>query len=91
MADGHPVTDQGWFPGIHMHDDAILEVGALPDADRSDVPTEDRPEPDTRARADLDIADDHRIRCDKNIRRDTGKLAPEGQDRRHAGSSLVRT
>ena len=50
-----------------MHDDVLLDIAARADADRLVVATQDRAEPDADARAETDIADDHRIRRDPDV------------------------
>ena len=89
VADGDVGADVGAEGvGVHMHDGAVLEVGALADADLVHVAADDDAEPQVGVLPDLHVADDGGRRRDENIVGDAGQDVPVGQDQAGHGVLL---
>ena len=90
MANGDAVADVGTKSmAVDVDDGAVLDVGALANSDLIHVATHDAAVPHTAARTDLDVADDHRRRCDEGVVSDFRHHTAVGQYMvRHANSFL---
>ena len=78
VADGHLVTDVGRVRAPHhVHDGAVLDVGAGADADLVDVAAHHAVHPDARLRADHHIPDDLGALVHEDRRVELGPLAAE--------------
>ena len=73
-------ADQGRQVGGAVDHSAVLDGGALADADEVAVRTQDGRGPDRRAGADLDLSDEHRVRMHPCSRIDVWFVLTEGID-----------
>jgi hypothetical protein len=67
-----------------VDDRAVLDVGALADADVEDVAADDGAEPDRGVRADVHVADDLRRVLDEGGRVNLRVRAAEGSNHKRA-------
>ena len=74
---------------VAMHDGAVLKVGPRAHANGIHVAAQNAVEPDTGLGADLDIADDHSVRCNEGIRGYARADALEGNNERTSHRLLL--
>ena len=88
VADRDVAADDEGKPGIDVHDHALLDIGAIADADRLVVTAQSRAEPDADIEAEMHAADHLRVGRDPDPGGvgEVGDVIVEGVER-HGGLS----